>query len=251
MRLAQQVKYALKVYILILAKGHEMAVSKSSKLKSDRLPKLKKVSYDSAYGCSYLTEDRLYEVLCAIFGTNKVSRQVKLEAKNGKVPNLRFDFAIKSNKTILIEFDGATHYRDVNVQTCDTLKERLCLDLNLSLIRIPYWLQLDNIMFEHFFGHKLEKLGFTLNVEFPHGFVDSKATLIGDFNYYGLARFKRELKSLPKYVKKAVIETISNRSTIFWDKYNSKLNSYGIADYIVDPLLSPMIDPIDDAELNS
>lgn len=70
------------------------------------------------------------------------------------VLKLRFDFII-SNKNIYIEYDGEQHYKPIDyfggeehlneVQKRDEIKNNFCLDNNIKLIRIPYYLDSEEI----------------------------------------------------------------------------------------------------------
>lgn len=67
---------------------------------------------------------------------------------------LRFDFAVFSEKFILIEYDGGQHYNQVigwqtkkdfeTIQIHDKLKNKYCIDNSIHLLRIPYT-KFDNI----------------------------------------------------------------------------------------------------------
>ena len=83
-----------------------------------------------------------------------------------EIGNLRFDFAIVENDTIvrLIEFDGIQHYSDRSGvwnrkdsfkrrQERDNRKNKWAFENNIPLVRIPYW-ERDNITIEMITGDK-------------------------------------------------------------------------------------------------
>jgi len=82
----------------------------------------------------------------------KYERQKKFDYCIGKKSKLPFDFYL-IDYNLIIEFDGKQHYEPVNFYGCsnndankayydvkenDLIKNKFCLDNNISLIRIPY-----------------------------------------------------------------------------------------------------------------
>ena len=81
--------------------------------------------------------------------------QVWFDACRGKKRPLPFDFAIYNNEklSLLIEFDGAHHFREYSHfggkeafeerKRLDKIKDDFCFQNNIPLLRIPYW-EFDN-----------------------------------------------------------------------------------------------------------
>ena len=114
---------------------------------------------------TYLTENNLYDVLCAWAGQDNVQRQAKVVGTK-----FRSDFEVVVNERIIVvEYDGDTHYRDANVIFRDEVKESICREGGKEIIKIPYFVQLTSQTFEHFFGEP-----FDVETDFPHGFITTK-----------------------------------------------------------------------------
>ena len=91
---------------------------------------------------SYLTEKKLAIAIAQLVGDKWTGGQVKLPGSRR-----RFDMAFVDNgTTTLIEYDGDEHYRDSLKIKADRQKDQLATDNGMRLIRVPYWVQLDQIM---------------------------------------------------------------------------------------------------------
>ena len=75
----------------------------------------------------------------------------------------------------------------------------------MSVIRVPYWVQLDNMTVRHYFGFEAE-----IEQSFPHGFITTRH-FPASFCELGISRFRQELQSLPQQVKAAVVESLRER----------------------------------------
>src|SRR3989442_7978645 len=88
----------------------------------------------------------------------------------------------------------------------DQEKDVLASENRMRLVRIPYWVQLDNIMATHWFG-----LEANIEQSFPHGFITTKL-FPASFCELGVVRFRRELDSLPAQVRHAVVASLRDRA---------------------------------------
>lgn len=157
----------------------------------------------------YLTQDKLYKTLKAIFPSAKPEVPVKQRKL------LRWDVMLEhEGNTFVVEYDGDSHYRDHNVQKRDEFKKGCANSDNFKLVRIPYFIQLTNESFEYYFGFSLESLGYTIKQDFPHGFIDKKVVYPINFNTAGTNRMLGELEdfnykgsSIAKEVISSLLET--------------------------------------------
>jgi len=108
--------------------------------------------------------------------------------------------------TVLVEYDGDEHYRDSMKIKADRQKDALAADNGMRLVRIPYWVQLDKTMARHWFGLEAE-----IEQSFPHGFISTKL-FPASFCELGIARFCRELESIPANVREAVVASLRERT---------------------------------------
>jgi hypothetical protein len=158
---------------------------------------------------SYLTEAKLSAALVQIVGNAWIGGQVKLPRSRR-----RFDMAFRSNDTtVLVEYDGDDHYRDTLKIKSDCEKDFLASENGMRLVRVPYWVQLDTITARHWFGLEAE-----IEQSFPHGFITTKL-FPASFCELGIARFKKELESLPASVRDAVIASLRERTAEYGVEY--------------------------------
>jgi very-short-patch-repair endonuclease len=130
----------------------------------------------------YLTEDLLgvflKERLSDNFENDRVLKESNIRG--------RYDY-IFYDKKLIIEFDGYRHFNSAKQIISDKIKNKKAYELGFSLIRIPYFIQLDSEVIEYYFG------AFVNNKEkfnnFPHGFIDSKAMLPADYCELGQIEF--------------------------------------------------------------
>ena len=163
----------------------------------------------------YLTESKLAVALEQIVGKSWAGGQVTLPKSRR-----RWDMAFKrKGRLVLVEYDGDEHYRHSLKIKGDREKNRLARENGMSLIRVPYWVQLDNITVRHYFGLEGE-----IEQDFPHGFITTKH-FPASFCELGIARFMQELQSLPTQVKTAVVQSLRER-----------VNEYGLEYVMPSPL---------------
>jgi hypothetical protein len=150
---------------------------------------------------SYLTETKLTVAVAQLVGDKWAGGQVKLPGSRR-----RFDMAFFDNgTTVLVEYDGDEHYRDSMKIKADRQKDQLAADNGMRLIRVPYWVQLDETMARHWFDIEAQ-----IEQSFPHGFITTKL-FPASFCELGIARFRHELESLPSIVRDSVVESLRAR----------------------------------------
>lgn len=150
---------------------------------------------------SYLTEAKLAVAIAQLVGDAWVGGQVKLPGSRR-----RFDLAfLEHGTTVLVEYDGDEHYRDTMKIKADRQKDALAAENGMRLVRVPYWVQLDQTMARHWFGLEAE-----IEQSFPHGFISTKL-FPASFCDLGIARFRRELDSLPATVRDGVVASLRER----------------------------------------
>jgi len=135
----------------------------------------------------YLTEAKLATALQEIAREHWAGGQVALAGSRR-----RWDMALKqSGSLVLVEYDGDEHYRDALKIKADREKDQLAQANRMRMVRIPYWVQLDNVTAQHYFGLSVE-----IQQNFPHGFITTKL-FPASFCELGVQRFNRELAYLP------------------------------------------------------
>lgn len=159
----------------------------------------------------YLEEAKLADALQKIVGDDLwIGRQVPLPKSRRK-----WDMAFTQNGShVFVEFDGDEHYRDTLKIKADREKDQFAQDNQLRVVRIPYWVQLDNVTVQHYFGFSAE-----IQQDFRHGFIARTAKLPASFCELGVERFKRELDALPSQVSDAVIESLREQIKKYWLEY--------------------------------
>jgi hypothetical protein len=155
----------------------------------------------------YLTEKQLATILGKLF--DKVESEVRVGDTR-----MRWDYLCDDK--FAIEFDGDSHYRDPVVIERDERKAGVTKGLGLTLIRLPYWLQLDSAVFEHFFG---EEPRVEIETDFPHGFISQKVVLPASFCKLGYERFDSEMDALPSWLASAVTKSLEDKCKVFARKY--------------------------------
>jgi hypothetical protein len=128
----------------------------------------------------------------------------------------RWDMAFERNgQTIIVEYDGDEHYRNSLAIKSDREKDLIVKELGFSIVRIPYWVQLTNETFMHYFGFDP---GTHIIQKFSHGFI---TTVFFPASYceMGIDRFANELNSLPIGVKNNVINSLIRKSKIHGIEY--------------------------------
>jgi hypothetical protein len=149
----------------------------------------------------YLTETKLSNALQQIVGDSWAGGQVTLPGSCR-----RWDMAFRQNGAlVVVEYDGDAHYRDSLKIKADREKNRIAEESHTRVIRIPYWVQLDNLTAQHYFQISAE-----IRQTFPHGFISTKL-FPASFCELGIERFKQDLHALPSPVRDAVIQSLRER----------------------------------------
>src|SRR5690606_16993693 len=149
---------------------------------------------------NYLTESSLGNLISQIFPDTEIIHNKKL--KDFEPMNYRPDYYLPERK-IIIEFDGYHHFTDNGVIQKDILKDLKAEELGITLIRIPYFIQLNdsraiNSIIGDVYGiddYRLDSY-FRDMVDYPHGFIARNAALPGKFTELGLARYNAYLNNL-------------------------------------------------------
>lgn len=135
-----------------------------------------------------LSEKTLGEVLETMFPKAKITKQSALFS-------FRIDYKLElEGKEFFFEFDGPYHFTRAKTQTRDFIVER---ELGESLIRIPYFIQLNQKTVASLFPKFLqERISEEIDSEYKSGFYDDGIVLPGDFNRKGLNIFYSVLNKL-------------------------------------------------------
>ncbi|MBM3996753.1 MAG: hypothetical protein FJ303_21755 [Planctomycetes bacterium] len=150
----------------------------------------------------YLTQQKLAVALVQIFG----ERWVGAELRHPK-SRRRWDMAIHGAIGYqVVEYDGDEHYCNSLKIKADMEKDRLASESGWRVVRIPYWVQLDSVMLDHYF-----QVQAAIEQNFPHGFITTKF-FPASFCEKGIHRFESELASLPESVRQAVIASLRDRA---------------------------------------
>ena len=150
----------------------------------------------------FLTEPKLAAAIQQLVGDDWIGTQVMLPGSR-----FRWDVAFRRDGSqVLVEFDGDAHYRDSLKIKVDQMKDSFALQQGNKAVRIPYWIQLNNITAQYYFGISAD-----IRQDFQHGFITTKL-FPASFCELGVGRFNRELEGLPTEVKDAVIRSLDDRS---------------------------------------
>lgn len=130
---------------------------------------------------NHLTESLLGNLLSEIYD--------EVPVRNKAFPGHRFrpDFRYDENK-IVVEFDGYQHYSMSNKVLNDRKRNVIMEECDYKVIRIPYFIQLDD-------KTSIKLFGMTTNTkyDYPHGFISDVAMLPADFCSIGVERFINDL----------------------------------------------------------
>ena len=158
---------------------------------------------------SYLTESKLADALRKLVGDSWAGVQIPLPGSR-----CRFDMSFRSGRTtVLVEYDGEEHYRDSLKIRSDAQKDALAAANGARVVRVPYWVQLDRVMAQHWFGLDAE-----IEQSFPHGFISTKR-FPASFCELGVVRFRRDLDALPVPVREAVVGSLRERIVEYGIEY--------------------------------
>lgn len=85
---------------------------------------------------------------------------------------------------LIVEYDGHHHFTQTKTQYDDYIKTEKYKSMGYRIVRIPYFVQLSKATWNYYFG-----VSYSIEQAYPHGFIDPKAILPGDFNSLGTSRF--------------------------------------------------------------
>ena len=137
-----------------------------------------------------LSEDNLGDCLRHMFPNAIITHQKRIKINKS---TLIVDYEVSIDNHILyIEFDGPTHYTKTKTQIRDIKLKQFCLTSNITLIRIPYFIQFNDASIRVLFGNSITE---AYNIEnsvlcsYPCGFWDKKIVTPADYNPYGCSLF--------------------------------------------------------------
>lgn len=120
---------------------------------------------------------------------------IKFSKKKIKELNIIPDFVSEDGK-VIIEFDGYYHYINTKNIIRDSKLKNYCLLNHITLIQIPYFIQLNSTEIIKYYFDGLVNSYNPFNT-YSHGFNCKNNTLPSDFCYYGLLRFINEFNNFP------------------------------------------------------
>lgn len=136
----------------------------------------------------YLDQAKLEAALRQVVGEAAWrGREVRVEPRRFKW-DMVFEWG---GARIAVEYDGDEHYRHSLKVKADREKDALARSSGIKVVRFPYWVQLTTETLRHYFGLEAQVVQ-----DFAHGFITTKI-FPASFCELGLARFERELGSLP------------------------------------------------------
>ena len=156
----------------------------------------------------YLTENNLEIFIQSNIITNYI-RDKKLEGAN---TSKRYDFILRDER-VIVEFDGSHHYTSSRVILGDKEKDDVAATLGYNVIRIPYFVQLDEIMTQFFFGSILKSnvKWFDFN-SYKHGFIDPRALIPADYCELGQHKFMKNLQDYPRSCSDAIVDSLTHHT---------------------------------------
>lgn len=96
--------------------------------------------------------------------------------------------------------------------------------MGYKVIHIPYFVQLSKPVIKLLFD-----IDFDWEQQYPHGFIDEKAMLPVDYNYFGIFRFKEYLKKF-EIVKPEIIHSLEAKIKLLGEEnvlpYGLKLSDF-------------------------
>src|SRR6266566_4189785 len=107
----------------------------------------------------YLTESKLSQSLQQLLANRWLGDQVRLAESRQ-----RWDMSYQIDGIVnFVEYDGDEHYRHSIKIKSDRAKDEVARTQGCQVVRFPYWVQLDNLTLEHYFGLKAQ-----VEQSFPH-----------------------------------------------------------------------------------
>lgn len=142
-----------------------------------------------------LSEKNLFDVLTVLFPTVK---DIKKRTFHYKGRRMIVDYYLEiDNYKFAFEFDGPTHFTRTSTQMRDLDLQDYCDHNDINLIRIPYFIQIDDATLTAYFGYdfcvQYDLLG-KIESEYEHGFIDTGAVLPADYNATGVELYIEHYK---------------------------------------------------------
>lgn len=137
-----------------------------------------------------LSEKNLGEVVTALFPNHKSLTSQKRFRDSNRTFVVDYFLEVGDDK-IVFEFDGPTHFTDSKTQQRDIYLEVYCHVNNYVLVRVPYFIQIDDDSLPALFPEEIivrHKLFATINdivCVYKTGFHDPKIIYPGNFNLRG------------------------------------------------------------------
>ncbi|MBL8148569.1 MAG: hypothetical protein JNN15_01420 [Blastocatellia bacterium] len=148
-----------------------------------------------------LNEQKLSNLLRELFESSWAGGSVELPGSSRS-----WETAYRTrNGTILVAYDQANHYCDTETAEFDKIEDRMAADMECTLIRFPYWLQLDSNILGSFFGKPANIITYI-----PHGFLQDSVLPLS-FCRLGIERFENEIHSIPYKIYLEVIASLRDR----------------------------------------
>ena len=152
----------------------------------------------------YLTEGKLAAALKELLADQWLGSQISVGGTRQ-----RWDMSCRlGGVTCVVEYDGDEHYRHSIKIKADRAKDAAARAAEYRVVRFPYWIQLDTVTLQHFFG-----ISAIVHQSFPHGFITTKL-FPASFCELGIARFYRVWLGIASSIRSvsAFPNTASNTS---------------------------------------
>lgn len=176
----------------------------------------------------YLNETRLGEILKFVFEDCEIISQYRVKTP---IKTMIVDYMVQTKfGTMFVEFNGHFHYQKSSTQFRDLLLSAYCSGHNISLVSIPYFIQLDSWSSHLFFSREIIEEYFSkidISTTFAHGFISEKIVLPCDYNAAGWNKFAQDTIMILQKDQKSIAMAI-------YDSLEVKLNK---SKYQVLPLI--------------
>lgn len=149
----------------------------------------------------YLTELKLGEILKDIFPDEIIINNKKII---GYKELCRPDYQIP-NKKLIFEFDGPTHYTSPKRILKDIENDKFYNSIGFTVIRIPYFIQIDKDFYSNILNIDRESL-----YNFPNGFISDVIVLPAEYCYAGINKFLNDLERF-KYASNDIINSLADK----------------------------------------
>lgn len=148
---------------------------------------------------SYLTEQKL-PIYLNILSDDWIHDKSIPNSNTRSRPDYRSE-----HLKMIVEFDGYHHYNNAKRIKADYNNDKIYSELGYVVVRIPYFVQMDSLVFRALFKTELN-----IAENYPHGFIDDKALLPCDFCELGILRFQCDLERFG-CIKKDILQSISDK----------------------------------------